>query len=133
MLEKTCLTAGRFFFFFYFLGPGIIKIPRYEYMIEYMTLHNIPLVNITLPLATFLEILCGLMLITGFRIKESALILASLTLLINIGVHDFWNDYPNTDTTHEIQNFLKNLGIFAGLLVVSTSHQMSQWRLFNKK
>jgi len=34
------------------------------------------------------------MLIAGYRIKEAALLLALLTLLINFGMHDFWNEYP---------------------------------------
>jgi len=44
---------------------------------------------------------------------------------------DFWNTYPGTDAGHEMQNFVKNLGIFAGLLVLSASNNVSQWRLFN--
>jgi len=30
-----------------------------------------------------------------------------------------------------MQNFVKNLGIFAGLLVLSASQNISQWKLFN--
>ena len=100
-------------------------------MVEYMTLHNIPLINILLPLTIVLQIVLGLMLITGYRIKEPALILATLTIFINVGMHDFWNTYPGTDAGHEMQNFVKNLGIFAGLLVLSASNNVSQWRLFN--
>jgi len=73
------------------------------------------------------------MLITGYRIKETALVLAGLTLLINFGMHDFWNSYPETDSGHETQNFVKNLGIFAGLLAVSASNNLRQWRLFGKE
>jgi putative oxidoreductase len=47
-------------------------------------------------------------------------------------MHDFWNQYPNTDAGHELQNFVKNLGIFAGLLVLSASSNVQQWKLFNK-
>ena len=75
-----------------------------------------------------MQIALGSMLIIGYRIKESALILAALTILINLGVHDFWNEYPNIDSSHEIQNFVKNLGIFAGLIVLSAAHGVSQWR-----
>jgi putative oxidoreductase len=56
-----------------------------------------------------------------------------MTMLINLGMHDFWNQYPNTDTGHEMQNFFKNLGIFAGLLVMSASAKINQWRLFNQR
>ena len=131
-MEKTFITIGRGLLGLYFLYPGVTKIPSYNFMVEYMTLHNIPFVTILLPITILLQVVLGLMLITGYRIKESAIILAVLTLFINFGMHDFWNQYPNTDSGHELQNFVKNLGIFAGLLVLSASSNVQQWRLFNK-
>ena len=130
-MEKISITTGRILLGLYFLYPGITKIPKYDFMVEYMTLHNIPLINILLPLTIVLQVVLGLMLITGYRIKEPALILATLTIFINVGMHDFWNTYPGTDASHEMQNFVKNLGIFAGLLALSASNNVSQWRLFN--
>jgi putative oxidoreductase len=116
----------------YFLLTGISKIPTYAGTTEYMLLHNIPLASILLPITIVLQIGLGVMLIIGYRIKESALILAALTIFINIGMHDFWNEYPNTDAGHETQNFVKNLAIFAGLLVLSATDRVQQWRLFSK-
>jgi len=130
LLEKTCITTGRVLLGLYFFLPGISKIPTYEYTAEYMVLHSIPLVSILLPFTIVLQLVLGITLIIGFRIRESALILAALTIFINIGVHDFWNEYPNTDAGHETQNFVKNLGIFAGLIVLSAAHSVSQWRFF---
>ena len=131
-MEKISLTIGRSLLGLYFFYPGITKIPSYGFMVEYMTLHNIPFVTILLPITILLQVVLGLMLVTGYRIKESAIILAVLTLFINFGMHDFWNQYPNTDAGHELQNFVKNLGIFAGLLVLSASSNVQQWKLFNK-
>ena len=133
ILEKICITTGRALLGIYFFLPGISKIPTYELPAEYMTLHSIPLANILLPITIVLQLVLGATLILGYRIKESALILAALTIFINIGVHDFWNEYPNTDAAHETQNFVKNLAIFAGLLVLSASEKLHQWRLFSKK
>ena len=130
LLEKICITIGRVLLGLYFFLPGISKIPTYEFTAEYMALHSIPLVSILLPFTIVLQLVLGITLIIGFRIKESALILAALTIFINIGVHDFWNEYPNTDAGHETQNFVKNLGIFAGLIVLSAAHSVSQWRFF---
>ena len=129
-MEKLSISLGRVLLGLYFLLPGIFKIPTYEITTEYMLLHNIPLASILLPVTIVLQIVLGFMLIISYRIKESALILALLTIFINIGVHDFWNEYPNTDAAHETQNFVKNLGIFAGLLVLSATHKVSQWRFF---
>ena len=131
-MEKTFITVGRALLGLYFLLPGISKIPTYAVTTEYMLLHNIPLASILLPITIVLQIGLGVMLIIGYRIKESALILAALTIFINIGMHDFWNEYPNTDAGHETQNFVKNLAIFAGLLVLSATDRVQQWRLFSK-
>ena len=130
--EQTFITIGRVLLGLYFLLPGISKIPTYAFTIEYMTLHKIPFVSILLPITIILQLAVGSSLIIGYRIKESALVLAALTILINIGVHDFWNDYPDKDAGHELQNFIKNLGIFAGLLVLSASKNISQWSLFKR-
>ena len=131
-MEKFSISLGRVLLGLYFLLPGIFKIPTYEITTEYMLLHNIPLVSILLPITIVLQVGLGAMLIIGYRIKESALILAALTIFINIGMHDFWNEYPNTDAGHETQNFVKNLAIFAGLLVLSATDRVQQWRLFSK-
>ena len=132
-MEKAFITVGRVLLGIYFLLPGISKIPTYAGTTEYMLLHNIPLASILLPITIVLQIGLGAMLIIGYRIKESALILAALTIFINIGMHDFWNEYPNTDAGHETQNFVKNLAILAGLLVLSASEKVQQWRLFSKE
>ena len=131
-MEKTFITVGRILLGLYFLLPGISKIPTYGDTIEYMLLHNIPLGSILLPITIVLQVGLGAILIIGYRIKESALILAALTIFINIGMHDFWNEYPNTDAGHETQNFVKNLAIFAGLLVLSATDKVQQWRVFSK-
>ena len=131
-MENTFITVGRILLGLYFLLPGISKIPTYAGTTEYMLLHNIPLASILLPITIVLQIGLGVMLIIGYRIKESALILAALTIFINIGMHDFWNEYPNTDAGHETQNFVKNLAIFAGLLVLSATDRVQQWRVFSK-
>ena len=131
-MEKTFITVGRVLLGLYFLLPGISKIPTYDDTIEYMLLHNIPLASILLPITIVLQVGLGVMLIIGYRIKESALILAALTIFINIGMHDFWNEYPNTDAGHETQNFVKNLAIFAGLLVLSATDKVQQWKVFSK-
>ena len=131
-MDKFSITLGRILLGLYFLLPGISKIPTYAGTTEYMLLHNIPLASILLPITIVLQVGLGVMLIIGYRIKESALILAALTIFINIGMHDFWNEYPNTDAGHETQNFVKNLAIFAGLLALSATDRVQQWRLFSK-
>ena len=80
-MEKILITAGRVLLGIYFLLPGISKIPTYAGTTEYMLLHNVPLTGVLLPLTIVLQIVFGVMLIIGYRIRESALILAVLTTL----------------------------------------------------
>jgi len=42
-----------------------------------------------------------------------------MIILINLNLHDFWNIYEGVDARHETQNFVKNLGILAGLLALA--------------
>jgi putative oxidoreductase len=52
------------------------------------------------------------------QVAVCSLGLACMVLLINVNLHDFWNLYEGVDVNHEMQNFVKNLGIFAGLLLL---------------
>ena len=98
-----------------------------------MSLHNIPLPEVLLPVIIGLQVAGGLMLMLGLRVGQVALVLAALTLIINIGMHDFWNVYEGVSQAHETQNFVKNLAVFAGLLALSGAEDLPQHRLFGSR
>jgi putative oxidoreductase len=112
-------VVGRVLLGAYFLVPGITKIPGFADMVAYMTLHGVPLTVPLLAVTIAVQIGAGLALIAGWHTRSAALLLAGLTLLINVFMHDFWNAYESVDRGHELQNFIKNLGIFAGLLILA--------------
>ncbi|MDZ7824984.1 MAG: hypothetical protein U5R48_01820 [Gammaproteobacteria bacterium] len=45
--------------------------------------------------------------------------LAGLTLVISLFMHDFWNMEAGLEQAHETQNFVKNMAILAGLMCVA--------------
>ena len=98
-----------------------------------MSLHNIPLPEVLLPVTIGLQVAGGLMLMLGLRVGQVALVLAALTFIINTGMHDFWNVYEGVSQAHETQNFVKNLAIFAGLLVLSGAEDLPQHRVFGSR
>ena len=49
---------------------------------------------------------------------------AGMTSIINLGMHDFWNVYEGEPSSRDT-NFVKNLAIFAGLLVLGGTSQDS--------
>lgn len=110
---------GRLLLGLYFLVPGLMKISGFSNMQIYMSTHGVPFVIPLLLMTIVLQIGAGLGVILGFQTKISALILAGLTLLICLYMHDFWNLYEGVSQQHELQNFIKNLGIFAGLLILA--------------
>ena len=129
MIERIALTLGRCLLGLYFLVPGLSKITGYSGTLAYMQLHNVPFSDLLLPVTIVLQVGGGLALLSGFRIRDTALMLAGLTIAINIGMHDFWNTYPEVSSGRETQNFVKNLAIFAGLLVLSSVNSLPQFRI----
>ena len=82
-----------------------------------MTEKGIVLVPASLALTIMLKIGGGLALALGFRTQLIAFALAGLTLLISVVIHNFWPlAAGELQTGHELQNFVKNLAIMAGLL-----------------
>jgi putative oxidoreductase len=119
LFEDACLLLGRFLLGIYFILPGISKITGYEGTVEYMTRQQVPLIDLLLPLTIVLQIGLGLALIVGYRGQVAAFLLAGLTLVINFYMHNFWALEDGVQQRHETQNFFKNLGIMAGLLVMA--------------
>jgi putative oxidoreductase len=117
--ETIVLLAGRFLLGLYFIVPGVQKIMNYEVMAQYMAKHSVPMIEVLLPLTIFLQILGGIAIIIGFKGKIAAFMLAGLTLVISIFMHNFWNLPEGGNVTHETQNFIKNMAIMAGLLVLA--------------
>ncbi len=117
-MNTLLLTAGRVLLALYFLIPGIMKFASWDMHIQLMEKHDMPFTPVLLGLAGIFQIGAALLLIANRFTWLVALLLAGLVLVINVSLHDFWN-YSGIEGAHEMQNFVKNLGIFAGLLVLS--------------
>jgi putative oxidoreductase len=116
-LETVWLLAGRFLLGLYFIIPGIRKITSFDGMTAYMQAHDVPMISILLPLTIIIQLSAGAAIIVGYKGKIAAVLLAGLTLLISIYMHNFWAMEENV--AHEMQNFIKNMAIMAGLLFVA--------------
>jgi putative oxidoreductase len=98
-----------------------MKITGYADTVEYMTAHNVPMIWILLPLTIAMQIAGGIALIIGYQGKFVAFLLAILVLAISIYMHNFWTYEQGMERAHEMQNFVKNFAIMAGLLVISAT------------
>ena len=113
----------------YFLIPGLMKFVSWDMHIGLMEKHNMPFVPVLLAAAGIFQIVAALLLIANRYTAIVALLLAGLVVVINVNLHDLWN-LAGLEGAHEMQNFIKNLGIFAGLLVLS-GHYWSSLKVTN--
>ena len=117
--DRYFYIVGRFLLGLYFLLPGLAKVFLFQDNLNVVILREVPFPTFSLLLVTIAQIFFGTMLMLGKYVHMGALVLAVVTLLINFYIHDFWNMAEDANQAHETQNFVKNLGIFAGLLVLS--------------
>lgn len=131
-LESALAVIGRFLLGLYFLLPGISKVTGFTGSAAYMEQHGMVFVPFFLVTTLILQIGGGLFLIAGYKVRYTALMFAGMTLAINIVMHDFWNVYEGLSQAHETQNFVKNLAIMAGLLVLASNRGPSPLSLDSK-
>jgi putative oxidoreductase len=89
-------------------------------MVAYMQGHGIPFAAPLLWFAAIVNIFGGLFLISGRHVKFVAYGFVVYILMVNFLLHDFWT-MEGDGVAHETQNFVKNLAILAGLLVLAGS------------
>ncbi|MDA7768752.1 DoxX family protein [Porticoccaceae bacterium] len=118
--DNYYFVLGRTLLGLYFIVPGVTKVAGYQGYLDLMASKGVPLVEILLPLTILIQIGAGLFMIAGKNLRVSALLLFGLTILINLFIHNFWALAGDPGQAHETQNFVKNLAIAAGLLVLAT-------------
>jgi putative oxidoreductase len=120
---KLLLThSGRSLLALYFLLPGLMKFAAWDMHVTLMETHGMPMVPALLAIAGIVQIGASICLLLNKQVVICALGLAGMVLVINLNLHDFWNIYDGVDAERETQNFVKNLGIFAGLLLLAATN-----------
>ena len=119
-LDNLFFITGRSLLGLYFIGPGLSKVFDFASMLALMRMKGVPFSLFLLPLTIAIQLLGGIFLILGKNLRLTAFMLFGLTIFINIFIHNFWALNGDPSQAHEIQNFVKNLAIAAGLLVLAT-------------
>jgi putative oxidoreductase len=118
--DNLFFIIGRSLLGLYFIGPGLSKVFDFMATLTLMRMKGVPFSSVLLPLTIVIQLLGGIFLILGRNLRLTSTILFSLTIIINIYIHDFWTLGGDPSQAHEIQNFVKNLAIAAGLLILAT-------------
>jgi putative oxidoreductase len=118
-MKALFINASLVLLAIYFLIPGVAKFTSWDMHIALMETHNMIMVPFLLAIAAVVQIVGSILLLFNKQVVVCALGFAVIVLLINLNLHDFWNVYEGVDAKYETQNFFKNLGIFAGLLLLA--------------
>ena len=118
-MSINLFSIGRVLIGIYFLLPGIAKVFLFSANLEVVIAKEVPFPVFSLSIVAMAQIIWGSFIIFGKHLKFSSIALAITTLLINFYIHDFWNLSGDPNQAHETQNFVKNIGILAGLLILS--------------
>ena len=118
-MKSILMHTGRIMLALYFLAPGIGKFTAWDANVALMEAHNMVMIPFLLAIAAVVQVAGSISMLLNKYVVVCALGFAAMTILINISLHDFWNVYEGVDVKHEYQNFFKNLGIFAGLLLLA--------------
>ena len=119
-IDSLSFIVGRSLLGLYFIGPGLSKVFDYASTIALMKIKGVPFSSLLLPATIAIQIFGGLLLILGKNLRIASFTLFGLTIMINIFIHNFWTLAGDPTQPHEMQNFVKNLAIGGGLLVLAT-------------
>lgn len=122
MKKNILLHTGRILLALYFLIPGIGKFISWDRSVALMEAHNMQMIPLLLATAAIAQVAGSISLLLNKYVVICALGFALMIVLINLNLHDFWKTYEGVNSARETQNFYKNLGIFAGLLLLAAAY-----------
>jgi putative oxidoreductase len=114
------IIIGRILLGLYFLAPGIAKIFDNSSQLLLMEARGIPNAYPLLLFAGVSSLLGGAALMSGRYVKLAAYGFVAYVFLVNVLIHPYWI------VEAEMQNFVKNLAIMSGLLVLA-GHAQFRW------
>ena len=124
-IDKYIYLTGRVIIGLYFLVPGISKVLSFPEYTQIVTINEVPFPAFSLILVILCQLIFGSSIILGRFLKLGSLILAINIILFNFYIHDFWNINDVINQKHEMQNFIKNTAILAGLLILYKTDESS--------
>jgi putative oxidoreductase len=115
VISKGAQGLGRVALATIFILSGLGKLAAWRGTAAYAASKGVP--EALLAIATAFELLGGVSVLLGFRARWGALALLIFLVPVTLVFHNFWAAPPPQQQL-EMVNFLKNLAIAGGLLIV---------------
>jgi putative oxidoreductase len=94
------------------------KLPHFHEVAGMMAGKGILLASVALVITLFIEIGGGLLVLTGYKARYAALVIALWLIPVTLVFHHFWG-IPAEQQQEQMINFQKNVAIMGGLLVLA--------------
>jgi len=115
--QGTVTLIGRILLSAIFIMSAFNKLGSFGGTAGYMAQHGIPAVSFFLVMAIIFELLGGLMVLTGYQARLGSILLIIFIIPVTLIFHNFWA-FQGMEREMQFINFLKNVSILGGLLVV---------------
>jgi putative oxidoreductase len=115
---RYLVIFGRVLLSVIFLLSGLGKIIDWDSNTQVMASQGMPLIPLLLVGAILAELAGGLSVLLGWKARWGALLLFLYLIPTTVIFHDFWA-FTGTEMQTQLVNFLKNLSIMGGLLLVA--------------
>ncbi len=113
------MFVGRLLIAALFLLSAYGKIVGYSATEAYMASKGLPMIPLLLGLSIVIEIVGGLSLVFGYKIRTMAIILILYLIPVTLTMHDFWMIQDPLQNQLQMYHFFGNLAIMGGLLYVA--------------
>jgi putative oxidoreductase len=117
-LQNATLLVGRILLGLIFVLSGFGKIAGFDGTVGYIASQQLPWPSLIAVLTIIVELGGGLALVVGLATRQAAILLAGFTILAALIFHAFWAA-PEAARMMQQINFLKNLSIAGGMLVLA--------------
>jgi putative oxidoreductase len=118
MNSRYLVMFGRVLLSLIFLLSGLGKIIAWDGNAQVMASQGLPLIPLLLVGAIVTELAGGLSVLLGWKARWGALLLFLYLIPTTLIFHDFWT-FTGPEMQTQLVNFLKNLSIMGGLLLVA--------------
>jgi len=102
-----------------FLASAFTKITHFDATAHMIADKGVPLATVAAGIAILIELCGAIMIIIGWQTKSAAAVQFVYLIPVTVLYHNFWAAPPEM---HDMQaiNFLKNVAIMGGLLILAT-------------
>lgn len=102
-----------------FVGAGALKLMHFSGTAQMLAAKGIPLATVVAALVILIELGGGIAIIIGWKTKVAAAVQFVYLIPVSVMFHNFWAAPPEMHQMQQL-NFLKNLAIMGGLLLLAT-------------